>query len=1568
MDDTARNHTKLGSILDQEADGEGVQNWTPEMTRDYLRFRIKLHEQDLINQQSLLFAEKLKKLKEEEKKEEEMKEGKRTTELKEEEKRTTDLKKEEEKEKAELKKEDKEEAELKKGDKREAELEIPDLNVYAEHGNEKITNRKKRHVKDEEKQNHGVLIQKIPRDVDENMIANEHETTQDYNSIPIGKDSTQNNNDSTPIDEITSKATHLLNRVEKTANIDNIIDNSANEHVLDNDNATKEHIDNIDGNNCTKEHVPDTELLNRVKKTANIGNNVDNDSPTKENVHQIDDNSTTKEHVDNIDGNNSVNKHVLDTEEPGNKTNNSAGKENIVDTEEPGNRTKREIGFDPDKLKIFNQAKNKRDMKKNLDAAKVKKMMDKVSAKASRNTNGTSRNLNDILKMKFDKDNNIVLDPEEKDFIDQMKQKGYIRKRRRRYAQFFDYGKAGDFEKFQEKVQEHAKNKANERHEIFNLFNESETVGYGENLVKRMEEYMGQTLPNFLSTTKSDRRKRSVGVVKQERMDTNGVTHKLADSEAKLERNENNYHKNPDRNLNTDHRNLDGNLNEDHIPLKRHVRDRGHIRRSKRNIDRPKINIDRAGENIPRSSRNIVRPKRSIVRPKNNIDRAGENIPRSKRNIDRAGGNIPRSKRNIDRAGGNIPRSKRNINGPKRSIVRPKRDIRRSKNKIVRPKRSVVYFSNKEGSQERVILETLQHEGKDPNKTINNAIRIDKDAFMKYMALKYPQALGINMTTPDKRVLELFKYALIANSSMLLRRDQGFKHPDPNKMKIIYKQRNSSKINVDTYTRRRRREVEMKQAVDQSLSENKTIDNESENQTIAKNAQESKNNEKETNEDTSKRPKRHVGMNLSQVVNQSLSENEIDHQSRLSENQTLKNAQETKNTEKEMNVETNKRSRRQTEIKQEIKENMRENKRTDNKSAQEIKSTGKETNDFRSFLNNIKEMKRKENDERKKEPFHSFVNQLKAMRENENIEKVQKENYNKFVGGLKDIKHEEEMQAQCVVPCTDKASDEDVLADVRYNLARAMDFRDKELEKSTKKLREKVDENLKEKEHRQSMKTLKKRNISNEVAKENEPKEDKEMLAVKEIHENYNAQANDFREVIQERQSMKRLKKRNIDNEIVKLNDPEPNLEEAKYKEAFAVKDNKHNRQLEDLIENEERPQRSHIKEQINSIKNEQRIAPKIHRKEKRSILAKGNIKSELNKHIEGFQNREPAPNLLRWKRQILYVSGRNLSRIKNDTEIRMLLRDRYGYLGNDCIAKTNVDDWIDIIKIKNATGLLKHDMYMDERDKNKYKRSVDNVDISEEDLNEDLGNMEDIQSLNNRHKRDIHEIEKLLAILDWNRDNKVGRDKRSIGDVDDQRESPGKEENVQAHIKRHKRDKNNEMEKLNRQERSIEVKKLLALLDLKQNAEGDKKTKNIPFGQNEIPHAQSKTRDAKRIRIKRKANADESSAEVMIAQNSNGDNNILQGYIKDAKVITSEERKKKFGDKGPNKDYEKLREQIQNGELYQGQYGYIRHTETEATTVTTVTTTVRRYDINELFREKRDLRDDEMVKNEVQR
>lgn len=162
-------------------------------------------------------------------------------------------------------------------------------------------------------------------------------------------------------------------------------------------------------------------------------------------------------------------------------------------------------------------------MKKNLDAAKVKKMMDKVSAKASRNTNGTSRNLNDILKMKFDKDNNIVLDPEEKDFIDQMKQKGHIRKRRRRYAQFFDYGKAGDFEKFQEKVQEHAKNQANERHEIFNLFNESETVGYGENLVKRMEEYMGQTLPNFLSTTKSDRRKRSVGVVKQGKKESSSM-------------------------------------------------------------------------------------------------------------------------------------------------------------------------------------------------------------------------------------------------------------------------------------------------------------------------------------------------------------------------------------------------------------------------------------------------------------------------------------------------------------------------------------------------------------------------------------------------------------------------------------------------------------------------------------------------------------------------------------------------------------------------------------------------------------------------------------------------------------------------------------------------------------------------------------------------------------------------------------------------------------------------------------------------------------------------------------
>uniref|UniRef100_A0A8D8WWU5 Uncharacterized protein n=1 Tax=Cacopsylla melanoneura TaxID=428564 RepID=A0A8D8WWU5_9HEMI len=138
-----------------------------------------------------------------------------------------------------------------------------------------------------------------------------------------------------------------------------------------------------------------------------------------------------------------------------------------------------------------------------------------------------TKSLADFLNIKFDKDNKIIID---KDMEDKLKALKVMlsttvgttqKKRKRRWAQIFDYGNPGDFEKFNEMIQE--REKENRRHEIFSRLNMSETIGYGENLIKAVEAYVGSTYPNFLSTNaeetthKSERRKkRSADNINQE--------------------------------------------------------------------------------------------------------------------------------------------------------------------------------------------------------------------------------------------------------------------------------------------------------------------------------------------------------------------------------------------------------------------------------------------------------------------------------------------------------------------------------------------------------------------------------------------------------------------------------------------------------------------------------------------------------------------------------------------------------------------------------------------------------------------------------------------------------------------------------------------------------------------------------------------------------------------------------------------------------------------------------------------------------------------------------------------
>uniref|UniRef100_A0A8D8SSY1 Uncharacterized protein n=1 Tax=Cacopsylla melanoneura TaxID=428564 RepID=A0A8D8SSY1_9HEMI len=275
----------------------------------------------------------------------------------------------------------------------------------------------------------------------------------------------------------------------------------------------------------------------------------------------------------------------------------------------------------------------------------------------------------------------------------------------------------------------------------------------------------------------------------------------------------------------------------------------------------------------------------------------------------------------------------------------------------LRHKRNIVYFGKEGGSQEMEVLKSLHTHGNEtqPNKTVNNVVRIDQEAFLRYFALKYPQAFNSNVTTPSKEILEHLKNALISNSSLLVNKE-GFKKPNPKEMKVIYKEVNSSKIKIDTFTRVRR-QVHVKQA-DHSNVRFKSDHN-------------NMNNNVNFNGDNS-----------------------------------------------------------------------------DTKSTTDATTSNQVSNAFRAFLDKFQQIKCKENND----PFNNFVHQFKTMKEIEVKEKAEKENYNQFVNKLKKIKYEEEKygEKEPVVTSKNIRSEERVLADVRYNLARAIDFREKELEKAVR--------------------------------------------------------------------------------------------------------------------------------------------------------------------------------------------------------------------------------------------------------------------------------------------------------------------------------------------------------------------------------------------------------------------------------------------------------------------------------------------------------------------------------------
>ncbi|KAL1449099.1 hypothetical protein WDU94_000332, partial [Cyamophila willieti] len=537
-------------------------------------------------------------------------------------------------------------------------------------------------------------------------------------------------------------------------------------------------------------------------------------------------------------------------------------------------------GFDPNKLNMFKQAMSKRYAKKNLDEKTLKKVLDDISRAFNKTKTKTAcpganvtakKHLADFLNIKFDKDNKIIIDKDIEEGFKQVKEMLSTtvctteKRRKRRWAQIFDYGNPGDFEKFNEMLEE--REKENRRHEIFSRLNMSETIGYGENLIKAIENYVGSTYPNFLSTTTEDpipksvrRRKRSENDTNQERLETERelkqakMKEKCGDGKGFfLEDNTNSSMKN---------------VNKEDIPFE--------------NVNKEEIMLEDKGQ----------------------------------------------------------------MNNYLKKVQ-------------IRHKRNILYFGKEGGSQEMEVLKSLNTQDNEtlPNKTVNNVVRIDQDAFLRYFALKYPQVFNSNVTTPSKEILEHLRNALIVNSSLLVNKE-GFKKPNPNEMKVIYKETNSSKIKIDTFTRVKRGLNFRKDAEDYHGSVNY------------------KSGHNGKNDFNSNADFVTVGANDATTVNQV-------------------------------------------------------------------------SNGFIAFLNKFQEIKAKENNN---DSFKQFVNQFKTMKENERKEKAEEDNYKQFMGKWKQMKYDEEKygEEKPIVTAKNTRSDERVLADVKYNLARAIDFRENEFEKAVR--------------------------------------------------------------------------------------------------------------------------------------------------------------------------------------------------------------------------------------------------------------------------------------------------------------------------------------------------------------------------------------------------------------------------------------------------------------------------------------------------------------------------------------
>lgn len=189
-------------------------------------------------------------------------------------------------------------------------------------------------------------------------------------------------------------------------------------------------------------------------------------------------------------------------------------------------RDTNQLGFDPIRFKLFEQTLEKRQEKKHLSEKRVRKILDDISLKMSKKkdfkTNRTQSNfthIGDFMNIKFDKDDNLICNTQERKDLDDAINGTRAPKNKRRKRRIYEYEKPGDFEKFQELLDEQDSDE-NTTHPIFRNVNQSETVGYGENLFKHMENYLGHPVPDLISTPETNvknerRKKRSEDIGKQ---------------------------------------------------------------------------------------------------------------------------------------------------------------------------------------------------------------------------------------------------------------------------------------------------------------------------------------------------------------------------------------------------------------------------------------------------------------------------------------------------------------------------------------------------------------------------------------------------------------------------------------------------------------------------------------------------------------------------------------------------------------------------------------------------------------------------------------------------------------------------------------------------------------------------------------------------------------------------------------------------------------------------------------------------------------------------------------------